>query len=165
MPALMLPAHVQIGIYCPVDLNDDATRRFYESLYASVESSLRQSTFLMMKARFAEARERLESTVALEPNWDTYGADPPNEKARELARSILASLEANSFPPTRLMPSVEGGIGISFVAQDNRADIEVYNTGEIAAAIYSNVKAPETWTVPDRSLEMTINCIRVHLAA
>lgn len=167
MPALMLPPNVQSAIYRPIDANDDATSRIYEGLCASVASSLRQSTFLSMKARFAEVRERLESTVALAPNWDTYGADAPNERARELARNILSILEANSLAPIRLMPSVEGGIGISFVVQDNRADIEIYNTGEIAAATYSSVEAPETWTVPDteRFLEMTINRIRVHLAA
>jgi len=167
MPELMMTTNAQHGIYCPVDLNEDAARRIYRSIYASVASSLRGSAFLTMKTRFADAREKLESTAALEPNWDTYGAEPPNETARTLVRSIITSLEANSFPPTRVMPSVEGGIGLSFVEQSNRAQIEVYNTGEIAAAIYSTLKAPETWTVPDteRSLRTTIDRIRVHLAA
>jgi hypothetical protein len=119
-----------------------------------------------MKARFAEALERLEVTIALQPNWDTYGAEPPNETALRLARCILSSLEVNFLPPTRVMPSVEGGIALSFVEQDNRADIEVYNTGEIAAAIYSALEAPESWAILDleRSLRSAINRIRVHLA-
>jgi hypothetical protein len=167
MPELMMTANAQHGIYCPVDLNEDAASRIYGSVCDSVASSLRGSAFLTMKAHFAEARERLESTTNLEPNWDTYNAEPPNETARTLARRILDSLEVISFPPTRVMPSVEGGIGLAFVEQDNRADIEVYNTGEIAAAIYSALQAPETWTVPDteRSLKTMIDRIRVHLAA
>jgi len=167
MPELTTAAHVQRGIYCPVDLNEEATRRVYERVFASVEASRQQSTFLTMKARFAESQERLESTIALEPDWDTYGAEPPNETARILARTVLSRLEKASFPPTRVMPSVAGGIGLSFVEQDNRARIEDYNTGEIAAAIYSALKAPETWTVSDTqcSLKTTIDRIRVHLAA
>ncbi len=166
MPELMMIANAQHGIYCLVDLNEDAARR-YKNVFASVASSRRGSAFLTMMASFAEARERLESTIGLELNWDTYNAEPPNETARTLARRILDSLEVISFPPTRVMPSVEGGIGLAFVEQDNRADLEVYNTGEIAAVIYSALKAPETWTVPDtdRSLKTTIDRIRVHLAA
>lgn len=121
----------------------------------------------MMKDRFAGARDRLESTSALGPGWDTYGAEPPNEVARSLARTILSRLEGLSFPPTRVMPSVEGGIAFSFVQDDNRADIEVYNTGEIAAAAYSASETPTIWVVADveRSLATTIDRIRVHLAA
>jgi hypothetical protein len=167
MPELTMAGHVQRGIYCPIDLNEDVASRIYKNVFASVASSRQGSAFLTMMIRFGEARERLESISDLEANWDTYGAEPPNETARTLARRILSSLEVISFPPSRVMPSVEGGIGFAFVEEDNRANIEVYNTGEIAAVIYSVLKAPETWTVPDteRSLKTTIDRIRVHLAA
>lgn len=167
MPELMMAAHGQGGIYCPVDPNEDAASRAYKRVFDSVASSLRQSTFLTTKALFAQAQESLESTATLEPNWDSYGAEPPNETARALTLHILSSLEVSCLPPTRVMPSVEGGIGLAFVEQDKRADVEVYNTGEVAAAIYSGLGAPETWAVGDteRSLKTTIDRIRVHLAA
>ena len=114
---------------------------YLKTLRAAFEE-IYKSSFWLSKARFAAARRQLSTTVSLKPDWDTYGAESPNELARTRAAQILDLLEEASFPPARLMPSAEGGISISFVAGDNRGEIEIYNTGEIAAATYSGQSEP-----------------------
>ena len=128
---------------------------------------INSSSFWSNKARFEAARQRLKRTEALAPGWDTYGAESPNGVARALAGKILDTLEANWLPPTRLMPSSEGGIAISFVEGNKRAEIEIYNTGEVVAATYSAVSEPVVWEIDniDVGLIGAISDIRVRLAA
>jgi hypothetical protein len=134
---------------------------------AAREEIFGTSAFWPSKARFEEARLRLNATVSLQQGWDTYGAESPNHVARSLASRILNALEASVLPPTHLMPSVEGGIAMSFVEGDNRAEIEIYNTGEVAVATYSGQGEPAVWELDctDSALQNAIDKIRVHLAA
>jgi hypothetical protein len=67
----------------------------------------------------------------------------------------------------RLAASVEGGIALSFVRINKRAVIEIYNTGEVAAATYSNDGEPAVWELEPSgdALLRTVDQIRVYLAA
>lgn len=123
------------------------------------------SQFWSNKGQFLDASERLWQTRNLKPGWDTYGADPPNESARELAYEVLALLQAGDIAPARLLPSVEGGISISFVRGNARAAIEIFNTGEIVAATYSKDDEPVVWELDksEGSIRDSIGTIREHL--
>lgn len=136
-----------------------------EAYTRSLFDSFNESAFWRNTPRFTEARRRLECTAALAYGWDTYGAEAPNALARDLARSVLDVLEGERLPPARLSPSSEGGITISFVEGDNRAEIEIYNTGEAAAATYSGDSEPVVWELSgfDSALMSAISTIRVHL--
>jgi hypothetical protein len=124
------------------------------------------SSYWIKKARFSTVRKQLEAAASLTRDWDSQGAEPPNMEAYELATKILALLEATSMPPTRLMPTVEGGIAISFVENLNRAVVEIYNNGEIAAATYSDQGDPIVWELEssETALLDSLSQIRVHLA-
>lgn len=150
------------------DQNDEAvTSRLYDADLRAKLDEIYNSAFWRSKARFVALRRRLNSTATLACGWDTYGAEPPNEVARSLARKILDVLEADLLHPTHLMPSAEGGIAISFVKGDNRAEIEIYNTGEIAAATYSGRSEPIAWDLmnTESALKNAVVEIRVRLAA
>lgn len=156
-----------IGLFYRVRQNDEAiTSETYASAFPSLEP-IYSSAFLLSKARFAEARERLNETASLARGWDTYDAESPNAVARTRAEKILNVLETATLPPTRLTPTVEGGIALSFVAGANRAVIEIYNSGEIAAANYSDEGEPAVWELDETDARLlgTIDQIRVHLAA
>ncbi len=159
VPAIRPPA----GLYSCFDQNDEATFQLCAMGLRAPDNSL----FWSSKARFLEAWQRLRNTAILGCGWDTYGAEAPNDVAHALAREILSVLETDWLIPTRLMPSSEGGIAISFVEGDNRAEIEVYNTGEIVAAAYSAHSDPLVWELQDtdHALKQAIARIRVHLAA
>jgi len=124
------------------------------------------SAYWQNKTRFVEARRRLKGTAALSNGWDTYGAEAPNDLARAAAASILEALETHLLAPTRLMASSEGGIAISFVEGEKRAEIEIYNTGEVAAATYSRGGDATAWELDNTepALKHAITKIRVHLA-
>jgi hypothetical protein len=152
-----------VGVY---RRNDEAhTSQFYEGFLRDSMRPTRQSTFLTSKSRFDEARWRLHRTLFLERDWDTYGAEPPSERARTSAGWVLQQLEYASLPPTRLMPLADGGIAMSFVEGENRAEIEVYNSGEVAAAVYSGEQEPVVWELANAgpTLRQAIDQIRVHL--
>lgn len=157
-----------IGIYHVVGQNDEAmTSGVYAIFRGAVLEQIRRSAFWLSKARFAEARQRLNATASLAHGWDTYGAESPNDVARTGAAKILDVLESASLPPTRLTPTVEGGIAVSFVEGSNRAVIEIYNTGEIAAATYSDEGEPAVWELDETDARLlgAIDKIRVHLAS
>lgn len=87
----------------------------------------------------------------LQPGWDGYDAEPPNSKAVGLARLVLIMLVESDAEPTRVDPSVEGGICISFIRGNRYGDIECFNTGELLAATSDGKSEPSVWTVtPDR---------------
>lgn len=89
----------------------------------------------------------------------------PNDRACSLFAVVLGKLKACDLAPTRLMPTVEGGIEIIFVEREKRASIEIYNTGELIAATYGTDIQPKIWEILDieHSLEMTIHQICVYL--
>jgi hypothetical protein len=144
--------------------NDVAT---ISNAYAtSLRISLEQSTFWQTKEHFASARQRLGAMAFLAHGWDSCGSEPPNANARSLAARILDLLETAALPPTQLTPAGEGGVALSFVEGGARAVIEIYNTGEIAVATYSDRDAPTVWELePEAPLLGSIEQIRVHLAA
>jgi len=157
-----------IGIYHAIDRDDEAvTSSAYAANIQTVLEQIHRSTFWQDKLRFADARQRLGNTQSLGPSWDSYGAEPPNAIARTLAGKILDFLERASLPPTCLNPTVEGGIAISFIENVRRALIEIYNTGEVAAATYSDEGEPIVWESDPSEVPIlnTIYQIRVHLAA
>ncbi len=148
--------------------NDEAiTSDRYAKVMGSSLERIYRSTYWTNSARFEEARQQLSSTASLERDWDTYGAEPPSDQARQGAASILDALEAAALPPSRISPSAEGGVAVSFVEGDKRALIEIYNTGEAAAATYSDEGSPVVWELDGTpsSVKGAIERIRVHLAA
>jgi hypothetical protein len=126
-----------------------------------------KSCFWLSKARFAELRQQVQATAGLANDWDGYEAESPNDLARKITAKVLDFLEATLLPPVLLRASVEGGISVSFVEGCNRAEIEIYNTGEIVAATWSGQGEPciRELDPTDSVLKNAIAEIRVRLAA
>jgi hypothetical protein len=146
---------------------ETATSPQARQLNSVIGELARNSSWWQARPGFDSARERLERTSRLQQGWDTYGAEPPNDHARALTQRVLDLLESSFVPPSRLMPSVEGGIGLLFGDGEARAGLEIYNSGEIAAATWRSEGDPTVWEMDpsDSSLKKAIEQIRVHLAA
>ena len=125
------------------------------------------SVFWTNKPYFDDAKKLLQQTAGLVTDWDTYGGEPPNLRSRELAAKVIAIMEQESLPPSRLLASSEGGICISIIKGSSRAVIETYNSGEIAAATYSDVEHPITWDLEssESAIKDTLEKIRVRISA
>jgi hypothetical protein len=119
------------------------------------------------KARFHELSKRLKRLKDLKPGWDSYDAQPPNATAFALAEIVFSVLIEVNFPPTNILASVEGGIGFVFHEKDKYADIECFNSGNIASVSYSNVIKPQAWVVDPGSegIKESITKIRSFLNA
>ncbi len=87
----------------------------------------------------------------LSQNWDSHNAEPPNAIAINHARLILGALVQINFPPSHVTPSVENGVGISFISASKYADIECFNTGEILAVTSTGQGKPTVWEVGSNS--------------
>jgi hypothetical protein len=72
---------------------------------------------------------KLDAMSALKQGWNSYSADPPSPNAIEIARRFIRHLESNGLPPTRVAPSVVGGVGVTRKVGDKRAYFEFYNDG------------------------------------
>ena len=156
------PPAPEIGIHSILNRHDGALTSPIPLRRITIDR-IRESAFLLNKESFAELRRRLYATSALRTGWDSHDADPPNANARRLATKLLDLLEALSLPPRSLAPAADGGIAISFIEGSRRAVIEIYNTGEMAAATYSDESEPAVWELDETSASMTAERIRVYL--
>jgi hypothetical protein len=101
-----------------------------------------------------EALQSLPRLAQLPRNWDSYGADPPNETAIGLARDVLKAMSDADLKPSHVDPSAENGVCISFVQDTRYADIECFNSGEILAVTSSGDGQPTVWQVPRSPLDI-----------
>ena len=110
---------------------------------------------------FEEHGSTMKSLLNLEDNWDSYGAESPNVNSFDEAKKTLDYLEAVGFPPTKLVPSVEGGISFLFVRGNKYADIECDNDGDIICGLSDRTHEPVIWEVGvDKTLFATVEKIR-----
>jgi hypothetical protein len=72
---------------------------------------------------------KLDAMSVLKKGWNGYTADPPSPLAIEFARRFISNLESNGLPPTRVAPSVIGGVGVTRKVGNKRAYFEFYNDG------------------------------------
>ena len=131
-----------------------------DSTTAEDRSESRLST-----AWLAEYHRAVEALGDLREDWNTYGAAPPNDTAISLAKLVLTCLAARGLRPHRVNPSAEEGVCISFRNGRLYADIECFNTGEVAAATSDGLGQHRVWEVaPDREgIEQTLAHIGAHL--
>ena len=99
------------------------------------------------KAWFSMWIQKLQNLASLSDNWDSYGAETPNDQAIYWAKAALQVLSDMEFPPKRITPSVENGVGISFISGERYGDIECFNTGEILAVTSDRQGKPHVWEV------------------
>jgi hypothetical protein len=98
---------------------------------------------------------KIEAMLLLNSDWNSQGAVRPNERAVELAKRMLRSLDWFNLAPDRIDPSLEEGICLAFRKADRYADIECFNEGEILA-IVSSKEGSETWDVCETGLTDSI---------
>jgi hypothetical protein len=77
--------------------------------------------------------DKLRDMVGLGKGWNGYDADPPSDGARLQARHFLFHLHAAGVSPSRIAPSVVGGIGITCGVPGGRVYVEFYNAGMMLA--------------------------------
>lgn len=78
----------------------------------------------------------LESCKNLLTGWDGYSASPPMTTALLLAKQFLMYSISNGLIPSRVSPSVIGGIGITYRKNSKKVYVEFNNNGRCCLVIY-----------------------------
>jgi hypothetical protein len=81
--------------------------------------------------------EKFQSFQSLKKGWDRYDALPPSERALATAESFLEALMVFEAQPSRVAPSVVGGVGVTLRRGSRKAYFEFYNDGN-ACALFSD---------------------------
>ncbi len=76
---------------------------------------------------------KLERLRNLGESWSGYGTPPPSDAAIVTAKAFLARLIGTDFEPSRLAPSVAGGVGITHKKRGRRVYVEFFNDGEVCS--------------------------------
>ena len=88
--------------------------------------------------------DKLEQLRNLGENWDGYATPAPSGTAIVTARSFLSSVLEVDFEPSRLAPSVAGGVGITHKKRGRRVYVEFFNDGEVCALFSDGETAPKS---------------------
>ena len=107
--------------------------------------------------RLAKLMSKLASLADLQEDWDSYGSEPPTEKALRNALKALSQTWLDLLP-LEVVPSVEGGV--TFVYMDDErgyAELEFGNDDEVVAAVRSSSGKVDVWDVGlDFGLELVV---------
>jgi hypothetical protein len=114
--------------------------------------------------RIAALCEEVDEMRWLQPDWNGYGSESPNEFARDLAKQILLSA-TNVAVPNRVAPSAQGGVGICFYRDNKYADVEFLNTGEILATTSDGTGRPQVWEVKPSEMKGALERIGQFIAS
>jgi hypothetical protein len=87
---------------------------------------------------------RLHST---KPDWNGLGSAPPTYDAIARAISVLWALRATHLQPTRVTPSAEGGVAVTFRKGGRFASVESLNSGEIVLLTSDGTGNPRAWAI------------------
>ena len=83
---------------------------------------------------------KLDAFAELTKGWDGYKAEPPSAAVVNAAKRFLS----NELSPTRVAPSVVGGIGITFKKNGRKAYLELTNAGPMSLLLSDGVSDPHT---------------------
>lgn len=85
----------------------------------------------------------------LKDNWDSYASEAPNEMALRSARDLLLYIfSCDDFPyPSRIRPSVEGGVSIIYRFDKKYIGIECTNEGNIVFGLMKDHNEPVIYEV------------------
>ena len=118
--------------------------------------------YMMLISLSGRLQKKINDMKNLKPNWDTYGAEPPESEAKNVARELLVCMERRRFLPTDAVASTEGGVALSFMSENRYADIECLNTGEILAVTVIGQEEPVVWEVAKSNASFIEAIERIH---
>jgi hypothetical protein len=97
----------------------------------------RESSFWKRELHFQQLAQSARNASSYEIGWDGYDAPKPNDNSINQAIALLNKIKETGLSPSSVLPSADGGIGISFRGQNGRrALLEISNDGSASYTIY-----------------------------
>ncbi len=130
-------------VSCPFDRSASV-----ESYTFVDQTLLEQVTHSMgLLGEFKQHLDTLKAFADDPYGWGGPDEERPNEWARYYAMLALMKAFTINLLPTRIIPSADGGVTITFYAGDRYADIECFNSGEILAMTKRGSERADIWPV------------------
>lgn len=85
---------------------------------------------------------KLDSLSSQPADWPSEAGPFPTRQVLDQVRSFLTILRSQAESPSRLSPSVVGGIGVTFRKADRKAYVEFNNTGSVHVLFSDGVADP-----------------------
>lgn len=79
--------------------------------------------------------DQLNTLVALEENWDTYGSPPPTSKAVIHTQAVLRAVYAMDVPVPRVRGTSDGGVTIEWYHPSVELILEIDPTGTVTSFV------------------------------
>ena len=124
------------------------------------------SEFLSMLNTFDVLRRSLSQLASMLDDWNRYGSPAPSARSIVRAQQVLDSLQSESLPPKRVLPSAEGGVAFVYLSEtENRAVIESLNSDEIFILLYDRRGNSKTldWSQSRLAQKSLLRELRDHL--
>jgi hypothetical protein len=96
-----------------------------------------ESSFWKRELHFQQLTQAARNAGSYEIGWDGYDAPKPSDDSINQGIALLNKIKEAGLSPSSVLPSADGGIGISFRGQNGRrALLEISNDGSASYAIY-----------------------------
>lgn len=79
-----------------------------------------------------DAFKKILSFRWLTPNWDSYGSEPVNQRAIDVALNLIDYVGFGNVPAPRVVPVSGGGIQLEWVKGNRELEVEIHPHGSIA---------------------------------
>jgi len=103
---------------------------------------------------------QISSLRDLAKGWDSYAAEPPNEKAIRNAMDALNILARQSKFPTKVSPSADEGVIFEFLDGNHYSLLEFCNDGDIVFLKRRNGRT-EAFDISSTEIEMRVREIKI----
>jgi hypothetical protein len=151
------------GLWAALSSPVSAQAQPVTSRYVQVGEISTAPTNRTKRLQYWHLKEKLQALGSLSIDWDSYGTGPPNANSIELAAEFLGSLFESDLLPDRVVPSAEGGVGFAFLAAIGQADIEIFNDGDVLAAVYPPDELTQVWEASLADIHLTVQRLREFL--
>jgi len=115
----------------------DATQSGFWMQHSDVFPKESASIFWARERQFMQLSESTHKAKAFEKGWDGYDAPAPNDVSVIRTLAVLSKVRDSKLSPYSVLPSADGGVGISFRGNANkRAVLELLNDGTSSYMLY-----------------------------
>jgi hypothetical protein len=96
-----------------------------------------ESSFWKRELHFQQLTQAARNASLYEIGWDGYDAPKPNDDSINQGIALLNKIKEVGLSPSSVLPSADGGVGISFRGLGGRrALLEILNDGSASYVIY-----------------------------
>jgi hypothetical protein len=128
--------HVQNDIPGIVDRVDAAKSEFWRQ-HSDVYPKESLSAFWTRARHFMQLSDSACKAMAFKKGWDGYDAPAPSHVSVARTLEVLSKVRDSRLTPYSVLPSADGGVGISFRGTANkRAVLELFNDDTCSYMLY-----------------------------